>query len=403
MRLSPFPLFPRTARVEPLAEGPPLSILRAHPQLKTVRAEDWARLVVGSPFLEWGVFSAFEDSGCIGPHAGWSGQTFSLEDDAARCVGLVPGFIKAHSAGEFVFDHEWAHAAAGAGIPYYPKLIIATPFTPVEARKLYLEPGAEEAGPLFVESLWALAMEQKLSGVHWLFVTEEEAAMLIGHGYATRLGVQYHWLNRGYESFDQWLETFTSKRRRAIRRERRTIAEQGISVEVLEGDALTPVHMDLAYELYLTTIDKKVWGRQYLNREFFQLLLQRARERLVFAVARRANEVIAGAFMLQGEDTLYGRYWGCREEVKFLHFELCCYTPVQLCIERGLHRFNAGAQGEHKYERGFDPVQTTSAHRLAAPILDSAVRDFLRRESEVIRRELERLVLQSPSRAVRER
>lgn len=377
-----------------------LSIVRTHPTLESIGRDTWTQHVSGCPFLEWGALSAFEDSGCVGPGTGWDSHYITLEDDAKHCQGLIPAFLKSHSAGEFVFDHEWAYAAESIGIRYYPKLIIAAPFTPVEAQKLYATDGDDTK--LLVESTWEFAQEQALSGVHWLFVSEDEASMLRDFGYATRLGVQFHWLNRGYPDVDAWLETFSSKKRRSIRRERRTLQEAGIHVEVLEGDALEAAHMDLAYELYLTTIDKKVWGRQYLNREFFHLLLERARAQVLFAVARRGGEVIAGAFMLHNNDTLYGRYWGCREEVNFLHFELCCYTPVQLCIERGWSRFNAGAQGGHKYERGFDPVLTYSAHRLAAPALDAGVRDFLRRESAIIRREAELLKQRSPSRIVRE-
>lgn len=379
-------------------------VVRTCDALETVPREAWDALVGadGSAFLEWGFLSALEATGCVGPESGWLASHLLVEEDG-ELVAAAPAYLKAHSAGEFVFDHAWADAARRGGLAYYPKLVVAVPFTPVHGRRLLVAPGRDRAelGAVLAQAAREVATRLGVSGVHWLFPQAQDTELLLAQGYQHRLGVQYHWHNRGYARFADWLEEFSSKRRRAIRRERRSVAESGVAVRVVEGSALTPELMRTMYALYLTTIDKKVWGRQYLNRALFEALLERWRERLLLIVAERDGRVVAGSlFALKGTE-LHGRYWGAFEEVAFLHFEVCYYRAIELCIERGLSLLGAGAQGEHKYERGFAPELTHSAHWLADARLGSAVRAYLGEERRVVRAEHAAMVSSSPCRSVR--
>lgn len=370
--------------------------------ISRVAADDWKQLN-GSVFTDWTFLGALEDSKTVANVTGWKPQHLVLESDG-KLVAAAPMYLKSHSGGEFVFDHSWASAAEQMGISYYPKGLVAAPLSPVTGPRVLVAPGFD-AG-LAARVLGALASDLTrdlgLSGVHWLFLTEEEAARLSGIGYGTRLGIQYHWFHRGYTRFDDWMDEFKSKRRRTMRRERKDLAALGLTIDILEGDQLDDDAMRLAFRLYKTTIDKKVWGRQYLNEDFFIRLGRTWREHLLLILARdpATNDVIAGSFFIHGDGVLYGRYWGCFTEVPFLHFELSYYKPIELCIERGWTRFEAGAQGEHKYERGFAPMLTYSAHKLHNPRLGRAVAQFLEEEGQAMRAELEQMRAQSPSRAV---
>lgn len=295
-------------------------------------------------------------------------------------VAAAPAYEKQHSQGEFVFDFGWAGAAERAGIPYYPKLVLAVPFTPVTGSRMLVRPGLDRGAheAALVASARGLAESEGYSGVHILFPTEAESGSLEEQGFATRLGVQYHWNNAGYRSWDDFLARFSSKQRANLRRERGAAAKQGIEIRTVPaGEPLDPA---LLHELYLSTVDKFAWGMRYLNRAFFAHIAAHL-PGLEMVEARREGRVIAGAINIASADRLYGRYWGAFEEHPFLHFNVCYYHSIDDCIRRGLEVFEPGAGGEHKLSRGFEPTFTRSAHWLADSRLDRAVREFLGREA----------------------
>jgi uncharacterized protein len=388
-----------------MTEPTPLRARVIH-DLTRVSPADWDSLR-GSAFTEWAFLRAFETSRVVSARAGWQPHYLLLEE-GDRLIAACPMYLKGNSNGEFVFDHSWAGAAQQLGVAYYPKAIIAAPLSPVPGPRILIAPDADAARATAALARLALDLtrDMGLSSIHWLFTTPGEADTLRGLGYSVRLGIQYHWHNHGYATFDAWLETFKSKRRRTIRRERRDLAALQLSYEIWEGDRLDDDAMRLAFRLYKTTIDKKMWGRQYLNEAFFLALGRSWRHRLMMIVARapdgapNSGEVIAGAFFIHEGGALFGRYWGCFQEVPFLHFELSYYLPVALCIERGWSRFEAGAQGEHKYERGFAPTLTYSAHAIHDPRLSAAVRHFLDQEGPAVIAECEGMSAASPCRTV---
>jgi len=292
--------------------------------------------------------------------------------------------VKTHSEGEFVFDWGWADAAERAGIPYYPKLLVGVPFTPVTGARFLVAPG--ERRTVWIERLAAalveVCRESDLSGVHVNFCRADEIEPLRAQGFELRIGVQYHWQNQGYREIGDWLARFRSKRRNQIRRERREVAESGVEVAALAGGAIPDALFEPMFRFYLSTVRGRAWGRQYLNRKFFGLLRERFRERLCFMVASAGGEPIAGTFNVEKGDALYGRYWGATREVRNLHFEVCYYAAVEHCIARGLARFEPGAGGDYKQARGFDGQPTYSLHWLAEPRLRAAVSRFLADERE---------------------
>jgi predicted N-acyltransferase len=352
--------------------------------VRELPAEEWNSLVGDeSPFLEWEWLASLEDAGCVGGASGWSPRPLVVRD-RGRLVAAVPLYVKTHSEGEFVFDWGWADAAERAGIPYYPKLLVGVPFTPVTGARFLVAAGERRAewvarlGAALVE----LCRESDLSGVHVNFCREDEVAPLREIGFELRVGVQYHWKNAGYASIDDWLARFRSKRRNQIRRERREVVERGVRVEMLEGEAIPDALFEPMFRFYLATVRGRAWGRQYLNRKLFALLRERFRGRLRFVVASAGDEPIAGTFNVAKGDALYGRYWGAIRDVRNLHFEVCYYAAVEHCIARGLARFEPGAGGDYKQARGFDGEPTYSLHWLAEPRLRAAVARFLADERE---------------------
>ncbi len=386
--------------------------MNSEPERPTIRIEThegvgeldpdaWNRLVGdGSPFLDHGFLSLLEETGCTGHEAGWLPMILTAtripadaaEDAPGELVGALPIYIKTNSAGEFVFDWGWADAAHRAGIPYYPKAVVAVPFTPVTGTRLLVDPEdplADELSRALVGAALGMAKRSGLSSVHFNFVLEREVAALEHAGLPTRFGMQYHWYNgeeRGeqgpYPDFDAFLQRFRAKRRANIRRERRKLAESGVRVRAVQGDAIDEALMDHVFRCYKSTVDKFHWGRQYLNREFFLRLPERARDHLHIVVASDGRGDFAAAFNMLKAGRLYGRYWGCTREVPFAHFEVCMYYPIEWCIQNGVGVFEPGAGGEHKYERGFEPTKTFSAHYIVEPALDHAIRDFLARERD---------------------
>ncbi len=358
--------------------------------MRDVPRAAWDALVGdGSPFLEWDWLALLEDSGAATAATGWLPRPLTLWE-GERLVGACPLYVKGHSLGEFVFDQNWAAAAARAGIAYYPKLLVAVPFTPVTGARFLAAPGAER-GELIVTlaaALEATCSESHLSSAHVNFCLPDEAAALEARGWLVRTGWQYHWTNPGFASFEDYLGSLRSKRRNQVRRERRELAAEGVEIVTYAGDDIPDALFPRMFTLYRRTVEQLPWGQQYLDEGFFTLARERLRARLVFVVARQDGEVIAGTFNVAKGDTLYGRYWGAERALRHLHFNVCYYAGIEHCIAHGLRRFEPGAGGEFKLWRGFDPTATASLHWLRDPRLAEAVRRFLVQERRAVAREL---------------
>jgi len=339
----------------------------------------------GNPFLQHGYLDALETSGSAVPETGWAAVPLVLGDQATP-EGVVPAYVKSHSQGEYVFDHGWAHAYENAGGRYYPKLQVAVPFTPVMGPRLLAHDLA--AKRRLVRGLAAAADQLEVSSVHVTFCTAEEAELFATEGWALRYGVQYHWSDRGFGDFDGFLAALKSNKRKAIRKERRRVQESSLALRVKRGAEITPREMDDFYPFYRATIDKRVWGNAYLRRDFFRLLAERLGEALVLTLAYDDERCVAGAMHLVGSDTLFGRLWGALEDYKFLHFELCYYQAIDLALQWGLRHVEAGAQGEHKLQRGYAPTLTYSAHFIRDPALRTPVEQFLARERRQVEQEI---------------
>jgi predicted N-acyltransferase len=356
-------------------------------RMADIERDEWDALLAenGSPFLEWDWLDALEQSGCVTAKTGWAPHHLTVRDNG-RLIAAVPMYLKGHSQGEFVFDHTWAEAAERAGMNYYPKLLVAVPLSPVTGQRILTHPQQPRAPLLTVvaEALREVCTANEVSSVHVNFCADDEIAPLRAAGFLHRQGVQYHWRNHGYESFDDYLAALRSKRRTQVRHELRAVADAGIAIAAHEGDAIPDELFEPMFRIYLTTIEKLYWGRQYLNRRFFTELSRRWKRNLCFIVARRGSEIIAGAINVQKAGVLYGRYWGCLHEVRFLHFAVCYYAGIEHCIARRFTRFEPGAGGEYKHWRGFEATITNSLHYLPHPGFAKAVADFLNRERAYI-------------------
>lgn len=338
------------------------------------------------PFLSFAWLDALERTGCLGEERGWIPQHVSLHENG-QCVAVAPAYVKTNSEGEFVFDYAWArHSESVLRAPYYPKLLLAVPFTPATGPRILIRPDVEPARVLaaFARALPQLCAALPVSGAHVLFLPEQQCSALSRLGYAERRGVQFHWENPGYHGFDDFLQRLNSKKRNQLKRERREMRERGVELSALSGRELTPALVDFVFEFYLSTVEKFAWGRQYLRRELFEEVAKTMPDELHVVVARQAGRLVGGAFNFLGQDALYGRYWGATHEVPFLHFNVCFYFGIEECIRRGLKKFEPGAGGEHKVARGFEPTVTHSSHVLRHPLLDRAVREFLEREREAV-------------------
>lgn len=347
-------------------------------RLSDLAASAWdALLPTAQPFLRHAFLAALEDSGSVGGRSGWQPAHRLWLDDRERPLAALPAYLKRHSYGEYVFDWSWADACQRAGIAYYPKLLCAVPFTPVGGARLLGESGA--AGRLLDEVTSGLE-RQGLSGLHVNFTDPAADALLEGReGWLERLGCQFHWRNRGYRDFQDFLDALASRKRKQLRKEREQVAGQGIDFDWREGHQLSEAEWDFVHACYANTY--RVRGQApYLTRAFFSLLAERMPEAIRVVLARQGGKPVAMAFSLVDGDSLYGRYWGCLAEFDRLHFETCFYQGIDYAIARGLQRFDAGAQGEHKLIRGFEPVITRSWHYLAHPGLRHAVAGFLEQE-----------------------
>lgn len=365
--------------------------LKVHQSLAEISPAAWDTLVADeSPFLEHGWLASLEEAGCVRRETGWLPQHLTLwEGD--RLVGACPLYVKGHSQGEFVFDHPWADAAERGGLRYYPKLLVAAPFTPATGARFLTGAGGDAAAVTHAlgEALKDICARNNFSSVHVNFCLPHEVEALERIGFARRTGFQFQWVNQGWNSFDDYLAAFRSKRRVQIKRERRELETQGIEITAHSGEAIDDDLFEPMFRLYKSTIDKLYWGRQYLNFALFDLLRQRWKRRLCFFIARRKGEIVGGTFTVRKGNVLYGRYWGAFEELRYLHFNVCYYASIEHCLRHGIARFEPGAGGEFKYLRGFDAQPTESMHFLAHPALSKAVERFLEQERRVVAQELD--------------
>jgi predicted N-acyltransferase len=376
--------------------------IRSHRAIAEIPASEWnACAGVANPTVSHAFLLAFEESGSAVGRTGWMPQHLSLENGAGGLAGVVPLYLKNHSYGEYIFDHGWADAYERAGGRYYPKLLCAVPFTPVPGPRLLLSPGASpEARPHAVAGMVELARRLRVSSLHVNFAEEADAETLAEAGFLERLGQQFHWTNPGYRDFDDYLAALNSRKRKAVKKERREALASGLEIEALTGKDLASRHWDAFYEFYLATVDRK-WGSAYLSRRFFALIGERMPEKILLVMARRAGKYVAGALHLLGRDALYGRNWGSHGDYKFLHFECCYYQAIEFAIQHRLKRVEAGAQGPHKIQRGYLPAPIRSAHWLADAAFARAVASFLARERKMIEENMESLAEFSPFRQER--
>lgn len=350
------------------------------------------------PFLTWEFLEAMESSGAAMARTGWQANHILVHDAGGRLRGALPLWFKSHSRGEFVFDQSWAEAWERAGGAYYPKLLSAVPFTPVTGRRRLVAPGpdAERYKAALLEGALQVAQAAKVSSLHINFVEEAETASLASAGLLIRTDQQFHWQNPGYGSFDDFLATLSSEKRKNLRKERRR-AQEGLTFQHLTGEAITEAHLDVFFDFYMDTGSRK-WGSPYLTRASFSLLRERMAKDLLFIFAVEDGVPIAGAMNLIGSETLYGRYWGCSDARPMLHFETCYYQAIDFAIARGLKTVEAGAQGGHKLARGYAPVLTHSAHWIAHEGFRDAVADYLERERAAVDSDMDYLKDRTPFR-----
>ncbi len=362
-----------------------------------IAKSDWDRLADPvnrpfNPFVSHDFLNLLEESGTLCPETGWQPHHLVLRD-GDKAVAAMPLYFKSHSQGEYVFDHSWADAYERAGGHYYPKLLSAAPFTPVSGPRL-LAP-REDLCRLLAHTARSHCETLGLSSLHINFITPAEKDLLTHEGFLIRTGLQYHWFNEQYQNFDDFTATLTARKRKSLRRERRTVRDHGLEIELVQGKDIREHHLDHFWAFYQDTGARK-WGHPYLTRQAFSLLAERMGAHLLFIFARHQGEYIAGAMNMIGSDSLYGRYWGCRQPIPHLHFELCYYQAIDYAIAHGLNRVEAGAQGEHKLGRGYKPVETWSAHHITHEGLREAVGHFVRQEQSAIAHEAEILSTYTP-------
>lgn len=344
------------------------------------------------PFTDWDFLNALEISSSVGENSGWIPCHLWIEDEAGKPQACAPLYIKTHSMGEYVFDHAWADASERAGLSYYPKLQCAIPFTPAQGPRLIAK--TPEAQSALAQAMKNLCEQFNMSGVHVTFADNALQNTLVSHGFLARTDRQFHFINRGYENFDAFLDTLTSRKRKKIKSERRRACEH-ITIKRLRGDDIKDEHWDAFFTFYLNTSERK-WGQAYLTRGFFKSIHENFRDQILLMIAYEGDIPIAGALNFIGGDVLYGRHWGAGKHIPFLHFELCYYQAIEAGIEMGLSRVEAGAQGEHKLARGYEPVTTHSAHYLTHPGLRDAVDNFLTHERRAVDRNIKILDSYTP-------
>ncbi len=379
--------------------------ITAHPTINAIDAVAWDSCACpeavdgrpNDPFTTHRFLKALEDSGSVGPGTGWQPRYITAKQDGVL-IAVAPLYAKGHSQGEYIFDHNWAHAYENAGGRYYPKLQIAVPFTPATGRRFLTKPGYEATGmSALIQGAVQIAADNELSSLHATFCTEAEAIAGQEMGLLPRIGQQFHWVNNGYADFDAFLASLSSRKRKNMRKERKTANDFGGKIVELTGDQIEPAHWDAFWVFYQDTGSRK-WGTPYLTRKFFDLAHQSLRDDMLMVLAMRDGRPVAGALNFIGRDTLYGRYWGCIEHHPCLHFEVCYYRAIDYAIRHGLAKVEAGAQGEHKLARGYLPVATHSLHWFGDAGFKDAVARYLDAERDAVDNEIEVLTSYGPFR-----
>ncbi|HEY7458264.1 MAG TPA: GNAT family N-acetyltransferase [Xanthobacteraceae bacterium] len=372
----------------------------SHPKTESISqvAESKSYFDPYNPFVSHTFLASLEESGAVTGRTGWQPQHILVESAAGEIVAVMPCYLKSHSQGEYVFDHGWAEAYERAGGDYYPKLQVSVPFTPVTGPRLLVRSGsaADTAREALVAGAIELTKRRGASSIHVTFPTKTEWEYFSRLGFLARTDRQFHWLNEGYKSFDDFLTALSSRKRKAIRKEREA-GQDGVEILRLTGSDLTESIWDAFFDFYMDTGSRK-WGRPYLNRPFFSIIGRAMNDRIVLVMARRGKRWVAGALNFLGAQTIYGRYWGAIEHRPFLHFELCYYQAIEYAIERGLARVEAGAQGPHKLARGYVPITTYSSHYIADPAFRRAIADYLVHERAHVQAEAEELATMAPFR-----
>jgi predicted N-acyltransferase len=384
-----------------MPDGSETQLIRIIGGISEINSDDWdACAGADDPFVRHGFLSALEESGSVSAEAGWMPHHLVLEDENSVALAVAPLYLKNHSYGEYVFDTGWADALHRAGGQYYPKLQVAVPFTPVTGRRFLVRQDltAEKQRILqraLLSGLVHLAERLKISSFHITFPNKQEWELCGELGLLQRKDRQFHWINDGFKSFDDFLAALSSRKRKGIRKERRTIAEKDVAIQTLSGDQIEERHWDAFYSFYQDTSDRK-WGQAYLNRDFFSRLGESMGKKVLLIMAEFEGRFVGGALNMIGGNTLYGRYWGCLESFKFLHFEVCYYRAMDFAIKEGMERVEAGAQGLHKLQRGYLPNATYSAHWIANASFKEAVELFLIKETDAINDEIDSLGDHSP-------
>ena len=360
--------------------------------LSNVDKNQWNKLnICNHPFTSYEFLNALETSNSVSTKTGWTPKHILVKSAANDLIGASPNYLKMHSYGEYIFDHSWANAFENAGGQYYPKLLSAIPFTPATGPRILLSPqknNNDEIFKLIIGTYEQLVKNNNLSSAHINFITKQLSDTLDKRNWIKREGLQFHWYNKKYQSFDDFLDELKSTKRKAIKKERKKINEYGLTIERLTGDALNVKIWDSFYEFYLSTIDKK-WGGAYLTKDFFYSINRSMKNKILLVIAKKNNDIIAGALNFVGENTLYGRNWGSKLDIPFLHFELCYYQAIEYAIENKIQIVEAGAQGHHKIQRGYIATSTYSAHYIQNDSFDKAVRGFVEMEANEINKQIE--------------
>ena len=360
--------------------------------LRNIDKNQWNKLnICNHPFTSYEFLNALETSNSVSTKTGWTPKHILVKNAANNLIGASPNYLKMHSYGEYIFDHSWANAFENAGGQYYPKLLSAIPFTPATGPRILLSPqknNNDEIFKLIIGTYEQLVKNNNLSSAHINFITKQLSDTLNKRNWIKREGLQFHWYNKKYQSFDDFLDELKSTKRKAIKKERKKINEYGLTIERLTGDALNVKIWDSFYEFYLSTIDKK-WGGAYLTKDFFYSINRSMKNKILLVIAKKNNDIIAGALNFIGENTLYGRNWGSKLDIPFLHFELCYYQAIEYAIENKIQIVEAGAQGHHKIQRGYIATSTYSAHYIQNDSFDKAVRGFVEMEANEINKQIE--------------
>lgn len=352
--------------------------------IKDLEQSQWQRLFGDDPFTSYAFLYALEESQCVNKQSGWQPQHLAIYANNTL-VALAPGYLKSHSYGEYVFDWAWAEAYEKNGLNYYPKWLCGIPFSPIAGKRIAIKHNNPNAVYAYLsQQLNLQCVAQDWSGWHINFCEHTQASQLVEQNTMLRMGVQFQWFNKGYETFEDFLQTLNSRKRKLLKKERAKITHQNITVQWLQNEQLSPAIMQLFCQFYQRTYLKRSGHLGYLNTQFFTLLHTLMPDKLVVMFAKKEGSVIAATLSLIGEDTLYGRYWGASEDIDSLHFELCYYQGIEYAIKNKLKRFHSGAQGEHKIARGFEPVFTYSTHHIVNHHFSDAIKDYLERERKHI-------------------